>query len=365
MIQTPTPREAGLDAIRGLFLVLMTIHHFDAPIESVTRGFLGFASAASGFIFMSGLLAGFVYSSDLPNQERLIARTWRRAGVIYLFQIGTVFLVTIGIHAAPDLFQSWREHAPLLDSDPRTGLILAGLLLYQPFLLDILPIYVIFLFLTPFVLLALDRGKFPWLLAGSIGLWLLAQLGARNALLDLLPLPDLLDPGFFDPLAWQIVFMGGVLAGYFKRRGGIPWLNLPRGWPIIAASAIIVLILIRRGIISLPELTASGLTDRGKMGGMRLLNVSLLVLLIGWVYDRKTHWFEWRALSFLGRHSLVVFTYHVIAIYLLMPLGPQISTLPEIVQNFLAGILVLSLGLPAWLAERQRYETSQPAGLSQ
>ena len=55
------------------------------------------------------------------------------------------------------------------------------LLIYCPPLLDILPMYVIFLFLTPVALAVAVRYGWRWILAGSGLLWLAAQSGITPA----------------------------------------------------------------------------------------------------------------------------------------------------------------------------------------
>ena len=83
---------------------------------------------------------------------------------------------------------------------------------YQPPGLDILPMYVVFLALSPIVLTALRRGLTQYVLLASVSLYACAQFS----------------PGLFRVLhssygdetfrlpAWQILFFGGMCAGYHR-----------------------------------------------------------------------------------------------------------------------------------------------------
>jgi hypothetical protein len=57
----------------------------------------------------------------------------------------------------------------------------AALLIYRPPLLDILPMYIIFLLATPLVLRVTKYLPWKFVIGGSFMLWLLAQFGLRQA----------------------------------------------------------------------------------------------------------------------------------------------------------------------------------------
>jgi hypothetical protein len=93
---------------------------------------------------------------------------------------------------------------------PFTDIVGSLLLIYCPPLLDILPMYVIFLLITPFLLaIAVNRGwKGILLTSGSV--WFLAQFGQRAWVhhvvvrVTTLHIP-LQDTGSFSLFAWQMV----------------------------------------------------------------------------------------------------------------------------------------------------------------
>jgi hypothetical protein len=61
-------RNLLIDALRGLCFVLMTADHLPANVlhrfSNTVYGPFGFFTAASGFVFLSGLVAGVVYGRD-------------------------------------------------------------------------------------------------------------------------------------------------------------------------------------------------------------------------------------------------------------------------------------------------------------
>src|SRR6202049_4272553 len=56
----------------------------------------------------------------------------------------------------------------------------AALMIYRPPLLDILPIYIILLALTPFAVILGERVGWKYALTGGFTLWLFAQFGFRS-----------------------------------------------------------------------------------------------------------------------------------------------------------------------------------------
>jgi OpgC protein len=85
---------------------------------------------------------------------------------------------------------------------PLRTLASGAVFLYQPRMLDILPMYCIFFFSIPLTLEAMMRGK-AWLVGLiSGGLWLATQWGVG----DSVPGVAWIDLGAFNVLAWQAYF---------------------------------------------------------------------------------------------------------------------------------------------------------------
>src|ERR1051326_6553288 len=166
-------RRVELDALRGLMLVWITLTHLPTAASTYVNQPFGFVSAAEGFIFLSALFTGRIYFRQaehdgyLPMVRKLWTRTLRLYGYHGLLLV-FVFLVAVPIAS--------RGNRPglhnLLDfyfmAGARQAITEAALLIYRPPLLDILPMYIIFLALTPLGLLLARRIGWKPILAAAL-----------------------------------------------------------------------------------------------------------------------------------------------------------------------------------------------------
>ena len=64
-------RDLRLDAVRGMFLVIMAGVHVPSPLSHYLQEPFGFTSAAEGFIFLSACLAGLAwYAREAIARQR-------------------------------------------------------------------------------------------------------------------------------------------------------------------------------------------------------------------------------------------------------------------------------------------------------
>ncbi|PZQ95891.1 MAG: OpgC domain-containing protein [Cereibacter sphaeroides] len=229
---TRAPRDPRLDVFRGLALVMIYINHVPGTIyEFMTSRNFGQSDAAEAFVMMSGIAAGLAYSGSFRNPPYWpgTARVWHRSWTLYLMHIFmTMWSLAIAALAARWLGGTHRlfvnEMAVLFDA-PLGFLVGVPLLTHQLGYVNILPMYAFLLMITPALLwVALRR---PWWLAlASLTFWLVVGLYEWD-------LPNYPNAGgwFFNPLAWQVLFIAGLLTGVFARQGKrfIPvywWLQL-------------------------------------------------------------------------------------------------------------------------------------------
>ena len=96
-------RRPELDALRGLFLVWMTLTHLPTRFSDFVNQPLGFVSSAEGFVFISALLVGRLYIRDLmQNPANVRVRLWKRSLKIYgyhLLMLALAFTVVAGFAA--------------------------------------------------------------------------------------------------------------------------------------------------------------------------------------------------------------------------------------------------------------------------
>jgi hypothetical protein len=308
------PRDVRLDALRGLFLIIMAGVHVPIHLFHKFQDPLGCAGAAEGFIFLSACLTGLIYGriharTDGPTMcGRIRKRVQRIYGVHLLALLPTVLVVWVIARWVPPLAIHFTEFL----ARPWGSLALMPLLLHQPPLYDILPLYVIFLGLTPGLLLLARRSG--WLpLLGVSGLsWLAVQakLDAQipGHFLNWLPVRW----GAFDLFAWQLIWVAGVALGETATRRAI----LPRRWRpllMVMASAIILPGLIMRHGFWPPQWWNDDYflwMDKWTLGPLRLLDFAAwTLLLVAWNPHPSARWLA--PLAVLGRHSLAVFALHL------------------------------------------------------
>lgn len=210
---------------------MIYINHVPGTLyEHLTTRNFGLSDAAEGFVLMSGVAAGLAYSPAFRHAPYWpgVARVWHRAWTLYLVHLMmTVWALCIA-SAAALWFGSTRSisvnEIDKLFEAPLGFLVGVPLLTHQIGYVNILPMYAALLMVTPALLwLALRR---PLLLAGaSFALWGLTGLNEWN-------LPAFPNPGgwFFNPFAWQLLFVVGLLTGVACRAGRrlvpvLPWLR--------------------------------------------------------------------------------------------------------------------------------------------
>ena len=212
-------RDPVLDALRGACLVSMVVAHLapDSVLYRVTHP-LVWVDGAAGFIFFSGLVLGITQRARSAGVGGAACRRWlwQRAAVIYLAHV-TLVSVALGLRAAtagPAFVPAPAEIGP----PPAVVLAVLTLGLQPPFL-DILPLYVVLLIGAVGLTELLRRDRGALCLALSLAVYIASQIRA-----------DLFTPG--DGRggrvpwvwgAWQLLFVGGLVAGWHWRRGLRPW----------------------------------------------------------------------------------------------------------------------------------------------
>jgi hypothetical protein len=358
-------RDARLDALRGLFLVIMAAVHVPTPLSHLLQEPFGYTSAAEGFVFLGACLAGFVYGKTYLGADwaAMARRAWLRARQIYFVHLALVvpfalLAWAVGQRLAPlaNHFHEFLEH-------PWASLTFTPLLLHQPPLFDILPLYVIFLGATPFVLASARRkGWGIVLLISGLG-WLAAQFGLSAHLIAAPSGSIPLCLGQFNLLAWQFLWCGGLALGQTAIQEGktfsphsfskptarpqnpsVPW---RRVLGAVAGAVVLVGLLSRHEVWPRawfsPDLYLW--MDKWTLGPLRLLNFAAWVgLLLCWKPSLPS---LLSPLALLGRNALPVFAFHVPAA-ILASIVIQTCALSAPAQTGV-GLLVIA-ALFAWAA---------------
>ncbi|HEY0786834.1 MAG TPA: OpgC domain-containing protein [Acidobacteriaceae bacterium] len=319
-------RRPELDALRGLFLVWMTLTHLPTRMSEFVNQPFGFVSSAEGFVFLSALLVARLYSRQAAQDEAgLRAKLWKRALKIYgihLAMVALAFTIAAGLAVTTHRAAIYN----LLDfyiAHPATAILGSVLLLYCPPLLDILPMYVIFLAFSPLVLSFGVRYGWRRMLAGSGLVWLSAQLGGREFLhahivrITHLHIPQQ-EAGAFNLLAWQAVWFMGLWLGAKSAEGEVPLKRLP-GWTIaLSAAACIFFAAVRHQWLG-PRLTQTTLAfqvDKWHIGPLRALNLIAFTIVFYWLRRLVFPLVAIEPFLTLGKASLEVFCAHIIFVFL-------------------------------------------------
>ena len=318
-------RRPELDALRGLFLVWMTLTHLPTRFSDLVNQPLGFISSAEGFVFISALLVGRLYMRDaLKDPGRVRVKLWKRSFKIYgyhliMLSLAFTVLAQIAIHthkaALTNLLSFYFAH-------PFLAMAGSVLLLYCPPLLDILPMYVTFLFFTPIVLSAATKLGWRWVLAASFFVWLLAQYGMRDVIhnwvvhITHLPIP-LQETGAFNLFAWQMVWTVGMWLGARSAIGTVPLDKTPAWVGGLSAMVCVFFVGVRFGWFG-PALTAQTLglkLDKWQIGPLRLLNLVAFTLFAYWMRKYILKLIAVEPFLTLGKASLRVFCAHIVFVF--------------------------------------------------
>lgn len=319
-------RRPELDALRGLFLILMVMVHLPTRISDWANQPIGFISAAEGFVGLSALLAGRIYFGKIWSDEGGVWRKlWKRALKIYSYQlILLALLFTIAAAVAVD-----TDRTAILNlltfyiAHPVRALIGSVALVYCPPLFDILPMYIIFLFLTPLLLSIAKRTGWGWILAGSAALWLGAQFGVREVVdhwishMTRLNVP-LAAHGAFNLFAWQAVWVVGLWFGASSAVGPIPLHKLPR-WAIPISVAVCGFFLcVRHGWLG-PHWNQQSFgmeLDKWQLGPLRVLNIAAYIVLFWWLRKYIAKALTHKPIVMFGQASIEVFCGHLFFVFL-------------------------------------------------
>jgi hypothetical protein len=218
-----TERDLRLDLFRGLALWLIFLDHIPDNIVSwLTIRNYGFSDATEIFIFISGYTAAFVYGRTMRERGVVLAsaRILRRAWQIYVAHIFlfTIFMAEIAYVASTFDNPLYAEEMKILDflKQPDITIFQALLLKFKPVNMDVLPLYIVLLLLFPPMLFLLLRSP-NVALGGSAGVYALSWKLDWN----LPAYPN--GVWFFNPFAWQLLFVFGAWCalGGARRLAGV------------------------------------------------------------------------------------------------------------------------------------------------
>jgi hypothetical protein len=318
-------RIEELDALRGLMLVWITCTHLPTILSTYVNQPFGFFAATEGFIFLSALFTGRIYFriAERDGYGPMCRKLWMRTAKLYFYQL--LLLAFAFVIEAPIAAHGNRPAVHnLLDfyfSAGRThAFIDAALMIYRPPLLDILPIYIILLALTPFAVVLGERFGWKYALAGGFTLWLLAQFGLRGFVYHVqtrafglqIPLNQM---GAFDLWAWQLWWLVGLWLGVRWAKGNLRLDWVKRMTIPAAIAAVFFLVLRYAQVAGVLTFGKSGLLlDKWDFGLGRMIDFTAVAVLAIRFRSALTR-FAIRPLVMLGQASLPVFCVHLLCVF--------------------------------------------------
>lgn len=193
-------RILAFDLLRGTFLLIIVTTHIAWRPSLFTfagGGGLLFASAAEGFFAISGILVGYLYAPKILKQtKKIFLKIWKRAALLYfLATFFTFFYVAWATLAGPDNI----GHHMLYGREPWRFLVDTFTMRYAFGWAEFLNRYALFMLFAPFAVWLVAKGR-AWIVAiASLAVWLFLRETER----------------FLPFSAWQLIFMFGIILGYY------------------------------------------------------------------------------------------------------------------------------------------------------
>lgn len=363
-----------VDFWRGVALVFIFINHIPGIYYTrFTHAQYSWSDSADLFVFLAGWALRLLVGTPDRRQSTwyLVLRLGGRAVTIYAAQI-LITMIAIAMLAAcailleNPLLLEWHNAASVF-FDPVPTHVGLALITHHLGYFDILPLYVVLMLMAPGIAV-LDRFA-PWaVLPVSLLVYCWALVFQVN-----LPTWPVEGQWFFNPLAWQLVFvLGFVLAredgvGGFVRRHivAIRWLSLP----IVLVALAVNLSGWLWDPTKVPPPRLFFLIDKAFETPPRLIQFLALIAVMSATYpyilraSRRLVDF----LSMLGRNSLYVF-----CVGSILSLGGQIIRylyqgnflIDTAVVFFGIAIMALTAWLPEWREDvrgRRSAATAQPS----
>ena len=314
-----TVRNVAVDFFRGLGLWIVFVDHLNPNVWShLTLAQFGFSDFAEIFLFLSGWVNAGTYGRALDSggvaaaMKKLPARTARLYGAHIATMAAAFTLLGAcalrGLRLDKPWLYVWMEA-------PGRYLLRTLSLLYCPYAYSLIPLYLTLVPLALVAVVALRRWP-VWTLACSCALWCIALTRALD-----LPVTATREGWYFNPFAWQFLFVLGVAAQMYW--AGVKRAAESRTVQRLAIAVVLVALALKMAILIGPvERWALGVTpllarllDRGAgkthLAPFRLVHFLSLVVLIVAIPRTWHKWLESGAARLAianGRHSLLIYS---------------------------------------------------------
>ena len=347
--QTTGARDLTIDFVRGLCLPVMMIDHLRSHWLTIfTYRPFGFFCAATVFVFLSGYVAGKVYSRYLASHDRLqiFTKMWHRASLLYLAHLAMSAITILVTTLSPDIATQLGREIELVVASPVHAFLADALFLPTAPLLDILPMYVFFLGLAPFLLRLFQSGQAKPVFAISAVVWTAAQAGYS------LPLPPFI--GIFDVAAWQFLFVISLYLGFRQFTQPIELPQESKTLNLSLFGCMVALFMLRHAEVfslqAFSDAIPAWWIEKSTLGPLLLLNLFLWVSFL-WLVPAPLLRLarQGRVFIAMGQNSLLVFAWHTLIFYLFLSMFPQLPKYSILGQLVIVCFAVVCLVFPVSL----------------
>jgi hypothetical protein len=369
--QRATVRDLRIDFFRGLALVMIFVNHLPySPLSLLTLRNWGLSDSAEVFVLLAGVAASLAYGRIFEQKgyfagaKAVIARL----RTLYLTHLALFvivgFLCVLGAQSLGDsTYITLFGYEPFFQ-EPLRRLPEALALMFQPGYLDILPLYVALLAFIP-VLVPLSRLHAFAPLAASLLLYGAMQYAPVH-------LPNTVQDGgvwFFNPFAWQVLFVIGFTIGHFLRTPDEAPRLAPKLRHAITAFSVFYTALAMLVVspwreipgyenVWLVDPNLLSVANKSLMHPLRLIDILTKVWLVTQLMPAQAGWLRGalaRPLIAMGRHSLPIFATSTV---LAVAGGMVIEALPAIplsaAVNAAGILLMIGAGLFAEMRAKRR-----------
>jgi hypothetical protein len=327
--ETPRGRLIELDILRGFLLLWMTLTHLPTKASIISNQTFGFVSGAEGFIFLAAFMVGQIEHriEQRRGQIASLVDISRRTTRIYIYHCA---LLAIAFTLVAEVGVSFHRLAleNLLSfylQNPHQAAIAAVLLEYRPSLLDILPMYIVFMLLTPLARKIAHHWGWDPVIFISFIIWAAAQFGLRHWLYTQGDIFSLSVPedstGAFDLYGWQLLWMVGLALGSIyadsiaaAANGKEADVGIPRWLLKLSLFTAAVFLVLRYSPTDrwINPNIYGWLVDKWHLGAARIINFAALAIVLARFGARIAAWPFIKPLASLGQASIEVFSVHVL-----------------------------------------------------
>lgn len=347
--ETGATRDLRLDFMRGFVIPLLFASHFEFFSLLMFIGWerLGMVSTAEIFVILSGIVVGMVYGKKVKRDGLAAAMPGLIQRSVDLYRISVVMiLIVAAIRYIPwidstsittffdaPINQTYQLY-PAKDANISEVISKALLLQIGPHQFQVIGMYVVmFMLITPLVFFMLTKQRVGLLLGIS---WVVYAIHYGAPFQSLRPTGAQFEYAF-PIMAWQLIYVHGIVVGYYKQEVLAFFQTLWGKWLLVAS------ILLSLGFLfftwnhplpHIPQWVSLGLISpetfnywnneyfmKSKLGVGRLLNAVVLfismyaLLTVCWQpINKALGWF----LIPLGQASLYVFFIHVFLLLAIM-----------------------------------------------